>query len=528
VLAVPARGGKVRIAGLSLFCHPWPVLLWLTVMKHGMRLGDFLDLGWFLEQDRVADPVVALRRDRRLGLEAQAASVPVEGLGMFWLRNRRAEAGTTPASLLASGLNVLRLVLAVAGLAAGVSLARGLLAYAGAEPVNVSVFLLLAVFPQAALCLLAALLLAARAMGKGQFRIPVRPLFSLLWNRPGRLGAQAGFLRALFLGQGWPARMLAWECLGLLHLGGACLAGGSLAGLLIGVTVTDLAFGWQSTLQVGAQGMHALVSLLSLPWSWLPPRWGLAPTLGQIEGSRIVLKEGISTLASADLIAWWPFLAMCLLVYALLPRLVLLALARHTLRRLERGFVHPALGRIIDRMRSPLVGTPDSAEPVSMPLPLRSTAAGEALAAAGDAADRRAGCVFLLPPELEGRVAGDDLAATALRVGGEGPVRIVSAALDAGDARRVLGESAGLDWAGGRERYIVLVEAWQPPIRENLQAIEMLARDEAGGRSLTLVLCGRPAGGRWLTAPSEVDREVWTAAVERLAPLRIDIFGADA
>jgi hypothetical protein len=72
------------------------------------------------------------------------------------------------------------------------------------------------------------------------------------------------------------------------------------------------------------------------------------------------------------------------------------------------------------------------------------------------------------------------------------------------------------------------VEAWQPPIRENLPAIEMLARDEAGGRSLTLVLCGRPAGGRWLTAPSEVDREVWTAAVERLAPLRIDIFGADA
>jgi hypothetical protein len=104
----------------------------------------------------------------------------------------------------------------------------------------------------------------------------------------------------------------------------------------------------------------------------------------------------------------------------------------------------------------------------------------------------------------------------------------LSAGADAGDARRVLGESAGLDWAGGRERYIVLVEAWQPPIRENLPAIEMLARDEAGGRSLTLVLCGRPAGGRWLTAPSEVDREVWTAAVERLAPLRIDIFGADA
>jgi hypothetical protein len=35
-------------------------------------------------------------------------------------------------------------------------------------------------------------------------------------------------------------------------------------------------------------------SLLALPWSWLPAQWGLTPTLAQIEGSRIVLKEGIS------------------------------------------------------------------------------------------------------------------------------------------------------------------------------------------------------------------------------------------
>ena len=134
--------------------------------------------------------------------------------------------------------------------------------------------------------------------------------------------------------------------------------------------------------------------------------------------------------------------------------------------------------------------------------------------------------MFLLPPELEGRVAGEELAATALRVGGERPVRVVAAALESGDVGRVLGECAGLEWTGGRERYIVLVEAWQPPIRENLQALETLGRDETGGRSLTLVLCGRPSHGRWLTAPSALDREVWSTAVERLAPLRVDIFGA--
>lgn len=497
-------------------------------MKHGMRLGDFLDLEWFLEQDRTADAVETLQRDRRIGLAAHAEAVPEEEFCMFWLRSRRAEAGTVPSAALRTGLGILRVILACAGLAAGASLVRGLLAYSGTQPVNVSLFLALAVLPQAALCLLAAGLFAARAAGAGTLRIPLRPLFGLLWRGHGRLSAQAGFLRSLFLTPGWSARILAWECLVVLHLGGLGLAAGSLAGLLAGVTVTDLAFGWQSTLQVGAQGMHALASALALPWSWLPATWGLVPTVGQIEGSRIVLKEGISTLASADLAAWWPFLAMCLLTYALLPRLALLALSRLALRRLERGFRHPALGRVADRMRAPLVGTPDPAEQASAPLPLGTGPAGRAPAPADEAAEGHAGCVFLLPPELEGRIAGGELGATALRVGGERPVRVVSAALEEGDVRRALDECAALSWTGGRERYIVLVEAWQPPIRENLQALETLGRGGEGGRNLTLVLCGRPSHGRWLTAPSDVDREVWSAAVERLAPLRVDIFGADA
>jgi hypothetical protein len=400
--------------------------------------------------------------------------------------------------------------------------------YSGTEPVNVSVFLLAAVLPQAGLCLVAAALLAARLLGVGRLRIPLRPLFSLLWRRPGRLSPQAGFVRSLFLGPGWPARMLAWECLALLQLGGLCLAVGSLAGLMVSVTVTDLAFGWQSTLQVGARGMHAVVSFLALPWSWLPAGWGLAPSLSQIEGSRIVLKEGISTLASADLIAWWPFLAMTLLTYALLPRLVLLGICRHALRRLERGFAHPGLGRIVARMASPLVEMAAAEGVPSTPLPLRRQSPVRPEVHEARESSETVGSVLLLPPELEGRIGADDLAAAALRAGGQAPVRIVPAALEEGEMAGVLAACRGLEWVGGRQRYIALVEAWQPPIRESLQAIGLLGRDDEGGRSLTLLLCGRPSGGRWLTPPDATDREVWAAAVERLAPLRVDIFGADA
>ena len=500
------------------------------VMKHGMHFGDYLDLEWFLEQDKSAAPGQVLERDRKLGLAALAHSIPPELFGQYWLaRRREQDGGILPSGIQGTLMTVLGWVLACCGLLAGISLVRALLLYSGTEPVNVSVFLLLAVFPQAGLCLFAAGVLVARALGRGEFRIPLRPVFDLLWRRPGRLSPQAGFVRALFLSRGWPARMLAWDSLRLLHLGGLCLAAGSLAGMIVSVAVTDLAFGWQSTLQIGAQGMHGLVSTLALPWSWLPSHWGLAPSLSQIEGSRIILKDGISTLANADLIAWWPFLSMCLFSYALLPRLLLVVLAHRSLRRVERDFVHPDLGRIVDRMRAPRLGSVTAGERASTPLPLGGAPGRmEAQEPVASAARGEVGCVLLLPPELQGRIGSEALGELALRVCGYPLSRVFPVALVEEEIRQLLGECAGFVWTGGHERFVVLIEGWQPPIRENLQALNFLGLEGGRSRSLTLVLAGRPAGGNWLTAPSAAEQEMWTEAVARLAPLRVDIFGASS
>lgn len=494
-------------------------------MKHGMRLGDFLDLEWFLEQDRMADPAATLARDRRFGLEAQERSVPTQRFGQHWLARRRAETDhLLPSAVLASFMAILRWALGLGGLLAGISLARGLLLYAGLEPVNVSVFLLLAVAPQSALCLLAAVLLLVRDGKRLVMPVFLRPLIALFWHRHGRLSAQAGFARTLVQGRGWAAPMLAWDSLRLLHLGGLSLALGTLAGTLASVVVTDLAFGWQSTLRVGAEGMLGLVSVLALPWSWLPAEWGLVPTLSQIEGSRIVLKDGMATLASADLIAWWPFLCMSLLFYALLPRLALLGVAHRGLRRLEEGFVHPDLARVADRMRSPVLASSVVRDGVSRPLSLADAATiSRAAGSNPQAGPEQAGCVLLLPPELEGRIAPAELAALALRVCGYPLSRVLPVNLEEGQIEAVLARCADLVWVGGHERFLVLVEAWQPPIRENLQALRRLGHE--GNRSLTLALAGRPAGGQWLVAPDQAQVQVWTEALARLAPLRVSIFG---
>lgn len=515
---------RAQFLPCSLFCQQACVLVRLLVMKHGMQLDDYLDLEWFLEKDRILAPGEILDRDRKIGLAAKAGAVPPKLHAAYWLEHRRdADAGGLPSRSLSLALVALRLVFAVGGLLAGISLVRALLLYSGVEPVNVSVFLLLAVFPQAGLSLLGAGLLAFRGLRRNEFRVPLRFVFNFLWRRPGSLSPQAGFVRSLFLQRGWPARMLGWESLRLMHLGGACLALGSLAGLAVSVAVTDLAFGWQSTLQVGAQGMHSLVSTLSAPWSWLPATWGLTPTLVQIEGSRIILKDGIEALASADLVAWWPFLCMCLVVYALLPRFLLLVSAHWMLRRVEQRFVHPDLGRIIDRMQSPLLGSASAGEAPSAPLPLGLKPASAA-EHSGLKPGSEVGCVLVLPPELVGRIGDDLLIDLTQRVCGYPAGRIISATLDQDGVRQMLDDCAGLDWVGGFERFVVLVEAWQPPIRENLQALTLLGQEE--GRRLILVFCGRPSGGNWLTAPDDAEREVWGDAVARLAPLRVDIFGA--
>ncbi len=493
-------------------------------MKHGMRLGDYLDLEWFLEKDRPLNPLDVLDRDRQIGLAATSDSVPPELHGAYWLACRRRSDGAGPPSgSLRSILLALRLALGLGGILAGVALTRALLLYSGVEPVNVSVFLLLAVFPQITFILFATGFMVFRGLGKTEAAIPLRPLFDLFWNRPGSLSPQAGFVRSLFLRRGWPARMLGWEGLRLAHLGGLCLAIGSLAGLVVSVAVTDLAFGWQSTLQVGARGMHSLVSVLSLPWSWLPSRWGLTPTLAQIEGSRIVLKDGMEALASADLVAWWPFLCMCLLVYVLLPRLMLLGSAHWMLRRVERGFVHPDLSRIVDRMRAPLLGPARTGEASPRLLPLTAEQTVESGRSA-TASPSGVGCVLLLPPELSGRIEAGLLSELTRRVCGYPDPRILPFALDPDEIRQALKECSGSRWAGDHERFVVLIEAWQPPIRENLLGLKLLGQEQ--GRSLFLVLCGRPCGGNWLTSPAQTEREVWADAVARLAPLRVDVFGA--
>ncbi len=101
------------------------------------------------------------------------------------------------------------------------------------------------------------------------------------------------------------------------------------------------------------------MQLVALPWSWFIPRASSYPIIAEIEGSRIILKNGIYGLATADLIAWWPFLVLSLFFYGLLLRLAFTVFGRlleeRALARLD--FDNAACLTVLRRMRTPLFST---------------------------------------------------------------------------------------------------------------------------------------------------------------------------
>ncbi len=148
-----------------------------------------------------------------------------------------------------------------------------------------------------------------------------------------------------------------WPLVILVSLFALSFSLGALGGTVFRVTFSDVAFGWQSTLTATPAMVHDLVTLVSMPWTGWVPDILTGPTLDQIDGSRIVLKQGIAALATRDLVSWWPFLCLSMLCYAIFPRLLIIggAVMAHRSAMKQFDFQQPRFRRLIVRMKSPIM-----------------------------------------------------------------------------------------------------------------------------------------------------------------------------
>lgn len=362
----------------------------MAPMKTTWNYQDIINLEYFFHRDKAGEEALLHRRDRQIFLDHQEQATTKDRLSRreilrLWLKARVAgefpgPERKSPGALLGDALRLAKGLAIVLGMVLGASTGLTFFTYTGTTPVNVFHFLLFFVFSQ---LLLAGLVFAACLLRLLAPAMTPPSFYSLLLHK--MLSRLAGLMHRSWL-QGLDAdkrtsivyaldifrtgnaiygSLFYWPLFGLAQLFAIFCNIGLLATTMLKIAASDLAFGWQSTLQISSEMLHRLVQMAALPWSWFIPETSSYPSLAEIEGSRIILKDGLNHLATGDLIAWWPFLVLCLFFYGLLLRLAFAVLGRmleeRALARLDLGTA--SCLNPIRRMRTPLVTSQAAPEP---------------------------------------------------------------------------------------------------------------------------------------------------------------------
>jgi len=514
-------------------------------------IADLVDFEYFLSLEGGQPDKSAQQRDRRIFLESIEPLVKGMSPGSdsyrrsafrLWLEDRRSLVRTEDpeAVLPGEGFREARVLLcvsiAVLGLLSGAATALALLTYTGHTAVNVTAYLGVLVFLQLAGLLAMFRFLFVRTsmdrlrkysllyglLSRSLERMVSRLARATMDRAGGRRRADireaSGFLRGMY---GIYGHVLFWPFFAAVQLFGIMFNVGAVAATLIRVLTSDLAFGWQSTLQMSPGAVHEVVRTMSAPWAWLMGPWA-HPTLEEIEGSRMVLKEGLRALATGNLVSWWPFLVGAVVCYGLAPR-VALAVAAMIGERLALGrvrFIRAACDELMLRMRSPGIstaGTPDKPPVTRLSQGLPDTREAVYLSYSDAAA--------LIPEDIIGRCDEREL---EHYLGARLGLKLVDVMPITGSTdrdRRAIEAAVGAH--NREERAVVLVqEAWLPPIAEVTGLIRAIR--SAGGRSLQLavLLVGKPVADTILAPVRQDDRTVWNKALAELADPRLTVITA--
>lgn len=513
------------------------------VMK--WRIRDIIDLEFFFYQDAVSQSVENKKylheRDRNIFLDSvmpaiKAAETPDrQFIIKTWLNRRReaenAQTAVLPGEGVESLFATLRFIFLAAGLVFGAASGASFLIYTGASPVNVLVYLSVFVIFQLFLLLLLFALSTYRLYRRSP--LTSSPLYSLISRFMLRmlLSARNRVAQKMSADQRLQAESLFGAMVGktrsygmlfflpvfivtqLFALG--CNLG-LLSATLFKVVTADIAFGWQSTIQLSPAALHALVRKIALPWSWAVPGDMAFPTLAQIEGSRIILKEGIYHLSTPNLVSWWPFLCLAVLFYGLLPRLVLFLGAACAQRRYlgSLDFRQGNYEQLLQRMTTPLVTTrgqtADAAgvaanQPEPAPLtPVQS--AVEAKITTGK------NLLVMIPDEIYAACMREEIQPVVNRGSAYATQEIIRINQDYAADRQMLADMGNRPRMGQTD-ILIIQEAWQPPIMESIDFIKQLRQAVGHGPCIRIGLIGKPRPDTVFTPAKEENQKIWAQKI---------------
>ncbi len=508
-----------------------------------IRLKDVIDLEYLIhvdeEHDSKEDIPALAERDRKIYNQCKSHAHSRKELLFAWLSFRKKlflKNTTKNVDLPGEGFsrlyNFMVYAMAIFGSLSGIIAAYSFLSYHGARPINVALFMVLFVGFQMALMIAFPLL---RVLQKPRLSIIHTMLsgfcFAVLpkiLNKM-RLTPLKNTLGSVEYAYAFIRRknrqyngVLFWSFFIPTSVFGFCFSAGVLGATFFKVLVSDLAFGWQSTLVSASKTVYDMVSVIAIPWSWFMPQEFSHPTLAQIEGSRIILKDGLQVLSTQDLISWWPFICMGLLVYAVLPRLLItfagILMERRVLGKID--FKHPRFNQLIVRMQSPVLNIDEEKAGQAKAIHRSSDNLGEDLS-------------------LKEQEVTTEHSKTALffskRVYNDAAVQTTVQYLKNQmflDVEQL--HSIDFEFEGDKKtitkisrnrinQVIILYEVWQPPIRGILNYLASFKKEMHEKTNLLILLTGDAGLEDLSVNRDDINFEIWEKAVLKLGDPGINV-----
>jgi hypothetical protein len=248
-------------------------------MKSHWTYSDIFDLEYFFHRDQDVNDSLLHQRDRSifLGLQKQAVDKPTrqETLLLSWLKENRKllpeeTRASLPGPLIDEALRLMMVLVPLFGIIAGLLGGLAFFSYSGTTPVNVFHFLFLFIFTQLFLVLLLLLRSFLKRFGliKQSFPLTFR-LYTTLTARlvsrfqhrlrtavPG--SSRATYQQVLGLAKTVHQKyglLLYWPFFSISQRTLVGFNAGLLGATLFRLTTSDLAFGWQSTIQFSSTAL---------------------------------------------------------------------------------------------------------------------------------------------------------------------------------------------------------------------------------------------------------------------------------
>lgn len=520
------------------------------------QIYDIIDLEYLLHLEQSDNTLEGQEkwheRDRSFYLEAvekYQGPPPRSKLLHGWLQFRKEQLtdqeNIQAGQVIKEILQLFQLFLMGGGLLLGWGIGFSYFHYTGTEPLNVFTFLTIFIFTQILLTLLLLISTLIRSRKKGSppqsliYKLLTKAFMRLLFMSKQKTFEKLTASQRLSLEATWGTiqgkkqygMLFYWPLFTQMQLFGICFNLSLLGVSLFNVIATDLAFGWQSTLQLSNEAIHSFVQILASPWSWFvnPPY----PSLAEIEGSRIILKDGIGELATPDLVSWWPFLLLSLIFYGLLPRigffLTGLYFKKNSLDSLT--FDHGSHDTLLQRMYTPHVTT--QAEPEEpreqqlATLPQKKPHPQEQKPVTPQATlqpkEKKAACstqaennqlTVLIAEDIFPSCSEQELAELLSQKGYSVSERISFGEDIEQDQQTIIRLDPAKISAGGG--LLILMEAWLPPISDFTLFLEDLRKHLPAPIHFRVGLLGKPTAETIFTPVEPSDFKVWQKKLKGL------------